>query len=45
MKKLVPTEVQRKRFYQEVLALGLEKNGIPDKNEIQEILDDINNKW
>lgn len=45
VKKLVPTEVQRKRFYQEVLALGLEKNGIPDKNEIQEILDDINNKW
>lgn len=38
VKEMIPTEKQRKAFYQEILAIGLEEQKVPEENRIQEIL-------
>lgn len=38
VKEMIPTEKQRKAFYQEILAIGLEEQKVPEENRMQEIL-------
>ena len=38
VKEMIPTEKQRKAFYQEILAIGLEEQKVTEENRIQEIL-------
>lgn len=42
-KHCVDTEGERKRFYRELLHLGLERNEIPSQEEIEKILDTYTN--
>ena len=41
VKEKIKTEAQRKKIYQEILRLGLEKDTIPSEEEIQKIIEKV----